>query len=150
MFSGLFFHMDDQAFLNAFEASRISRADWTHRAHVKVAYLYLRQFPLELAIEKVRVGIKALNAANGVLDTPTGGYHETMTLGWVHIVHAMLSEYGPAASADEFIDSQPQLTQKKILRLFYSKERFMSAEAKLNFVEPDLAPLPKPIERLTH
>ena len=135
--------MDDQEFLSAFEARKISRADWTHRAHVKVAYLYLRQFPLPIAIEKVRDGIKALNAANGVADTPTGGYHETTTLAWVRFVHAVLAEHGPAASADEFIDAHPQLAQKNLLRQFYSEERFTSPEAKWNFVEPDLAPLPK-------
>jgi hypothetical protein len=135
--------MDDATFLKAFEARKISRADWTHRAHVKVAYLYLRQFHLCVAIEKVRSGIQALNAANGVADTPTGGYHETTTLAWVHLVHAMLAEHGPVASADEFIDAHPQLAQKNFLRRFYSEARFTSPEAKWNFVEPDLEPLPK-------
>jgi hypothetical protein len=133
--------MDDATFLNAFEARRISRADWTHRAHVKIAYLYLRQFPLPIAIEKVRAGIQALNAANGVADTPTGGYHETTTLAWVRIVHATLAEHGPAASADAFIEAHPPLAQKNLLRQFYSEERFASPEAKWDFVEPDLAPL---------
>ncbi|MEO5801921.1 MAG: hypothetical protein ABIR24_00200 [Verrucomicrobiota bacterium] len=64
--------MDDQAFLSAFESRKISRADWTHRAQVKEAYLYLRQFPWPIAIEKVRGGIQMVNTANGVADTPRG------------------------------------------------------------------------------
>ena len=33
--------------------------------------------------------------------------------------------------------------QEKTLRLFYSLDRFMSAEAKHAFLEPDLAPFPR-------
>jgi hypothetical protein len=32
--------------------------------------------------------------------------------------------------------------EKKVLRLFYSRAQFMSPQAKHEFVEPDLAPLP--------
>ena len=51
--------------------------------------------------------------------------------------------YGPRATAEEFIDSQPQLSQKKILRLFYSAELFLSPRAKREFVPPDLTDLPR-------
>jgi hypothetical protein len=94
------------------------------------------------AAQKVCNGIRAYNAANHVPESPASGYHQTTTMAWLHIIAATLAEYGPAPTADEFINSQPQLTQKKILRLFYSRELFMSPEAKTTFVAPDLAPLP--------
>jgi hypothetical protein len=40
-------------------------------------------------------------------------------------------------------DFHPQFSQKKNHRLFYSPDLFMSAMAKREFVEPDLADLPK-------
>ena len=46
-------------------------------------------------------------------------------------------------NCDRFYEQHPQLSQKKVLRLFYSGELFMSPRAKAEFVEPDLAPLPK-------
>jgi hypothetical protein len=52
--------------------------------------------------------------------------------------------HGPRATADEFFDFHPQLGLKKILRLFYSPELFMSPEAKREFVQPDLTGLPNP------
>ena len=55
------------------------------------------------------------------------------------------SQFGPAASVDAFVDAQPQLTQKRILLLFYSRDRIMSPEAKASFIPPDLAPLPRPL-----
>jgi hypothetical protein len=33
--------MNDRAFLRAFEAAAIPRDRWTHRAHVRMAFLYL-------------------------------------------------------------------------------------------------------------
>jgi len=59
-----------------------------------------------------------------------------------------LCEYCPTATADSFYDASPQLSEKKILRLFYSREVFMSPQAKVEFIEPDLAPLPRSQKRI--
>jgi hypothetical protein len=40
------------------------------------------------------------------------------------------------------------LNEKRVLRLFYSRDRIMSAEAKATFIAPDLAPLPRPLNGL--
>jgi len=60
------------------------------------------------------------------------------------LVHFTLCEYGPAASADAFFDEHPQLGNMKALRLFYSRDRLMSPEAKGRFAEPDIKPFPVP------
>jgi hypothetical protein len=132
----------DDIFLEQFEMRTLPFAEWTHRAHLKIAYLYLTRTDFDSAAQKVCDGIRAYNAANNVPESPTSGYHQTTTMAWLHIMAATIAEYGPAATADEFLDAQPQLTQKKILRLFYSRERFASPTAKTTFVPPDLAPLP--------
>ena len=71
------------------------------------------------------------------------GYHETMTQAWMRLVYLPLCEYGPAENADAFCEQHPQLSQKKVLRLFYSRDRFMPSAAKVGFLEPDLTPLPR-------
>ncbi|SRR5581483_2834994 len=135
--------MDDDALLKAFETCAFPFDQWHHDAHIKIAYLYLRRHPLDQAIAKIRAGIKAYNAANQVPEGPDRGYHETMTQAWVRLVHLALCEYGPAETAEKFFEQHPELSQKKVLRLFYSRDRFMSPQAKAGFVEPDLAPLPR-------
>jgi hypothetical protein len=135
--------LHDDEFLTEFELCRWPLEQWHHRDHVKLAYLYLLHYSLEEAAAKLRAGIQAHNATHQVPNGPTSGYHETMTQAWLQLVHATMCEYGPAQSADEFVHQHPQLTQKTILRLFYSRERILSAEAKVSFVEPDLAPLPR-------
>jgi hypothetical protein len=134
--------MSDDEFIQQFETSTFPFDQWHHRAHVKPAYLYLVRFGREVAAQKLRTGIRAYNAANHVPDEPTRGYHETMTMAWLHIIHATITIYGPLATADEFFEFHPQLGQKKILRLFYSPEMFMSPRAKQEFLAPDLTPLP--------
>jgi hypothetical protein len=135
--------MTDEIFFQAFTACTLTHAEWNHRAHLKLGYLTLCRFPLEEALTRVRAGIQALNAAHQTPETLDRGYHETVTQAWLRIIHCTLCEYGPAETADLFFEQQPQLAQKQTLRLFYSRERLMSAEAKREFVEPDLAPLPR-------
>ena len=139
-------HMNDDEHLRRFEDQSLPREVWHHRAHLKVAYLYLTRFPFEEALQKMRMGVKAYNAATGIVDTPTGGYHETMTQAWLQLVHTTLCQFGPAVSADAFFDAQTQLNEKRTLLLFYSRARIMSPEARVTFVLPDLAPLPQPLD----
>ena len=137
--------MNDAEFLLQFEACSLAKAKWTHRAHLKVAYLYLMQYPFQRAADKVRTGIKAYNAAIKVVEGPMTGYNETTTMAFLHLVGAIIAayrEYYPTAAADEFCDRHPQLLSKHILRFFYSPEQRMHPDAKTNFVEPDLTPLP--------
>jgi len=139
--------MDDETFLQQFEACVIPQTQFHHREHLKVAYIYLRRHSLEEAVKKVRVGINAINKAHRVPDAPDRGYHETITQAWLRLVDMTLREYGPAETADGFLNQHPQLLEKKALRLFYSKDLMMSAKAKAEFVEPDLTRLPSSMRR---
>lgn len=134
--------MDDATFLRQFEDCSWPYAQWRHRAHLKVAYLYLRRFSLTEALPKVCAGIRAYNKSKNVAEGPTMGYHETVTHAWVRLINVALQEHGPAETADAFLDRHPQLGQKEFLRTFYSPELLGSPRAKAEFVEPDLAPFP--------
>lgn len=132
--------MNDDEFLAAFEARMLD--EFHHRDHIKVAYLYLRQHPLDAAIVKVRAGLQTLAVAwNAPVDDLERGYHETMTQAWVRLVHLALRDCGTVESADAFCDQHPQLMQKTHLQLYYSHEHLTTWKAKREFVEPDLAPL---------
>ncbi|HEY7115853.1 MAG TPA: hypothetical protein VH475_04650 [Tepidisphaeraceae bacterium] len=138
--------MSDEEFLRAFEQRTLPFDHWTHRAHVKVAFLYLRALPFGAALEKIRVGIRAYNATHHVPDGPTSGYHETTTVAFLRLVAATLAAYGskfPTPDADAFCDTHPQLLTRHVLRLFYSPQSRMDPRAKAEFIEPDLAPLPR-------
>jgi hypothetical protein len=137
--------MNDDEFIEQFEARTFPFEQWDHRAHVKLAYLYLVRDGLEIAAVKLRDGIRAYNAAHHVLDSATSGYHETLTQFWLRIIRTTVQEYGPLPTAEEFYEFHPQLSQKKNHRLFYSRGLFISELARREFVEPDLTELPKSI-----
>jgi hypothetical protein len=131
---------DDERFLQEFEASRLPKDQWHHQQHIMVAYLYLCRYTFPVAMDRLRDRIKALNAAHQVPEHQTSGYHETMTQAWLRLVSLTLKQFGPAASAESFYLEHPELSQTKVLRLFYSRELIMSMEAKHAYVQPDLAP----------
>ena len=142
--------MDDREFLAQFESLTLPFAQWTHRAHVKVAFLYLREHEFDAALGKLRRGIRAYNAANGVPESPTSGYNETTTCAFLRLIDATMRAYGDVIATpngDAFCDAHPQLQHCHVLRLFYSPQRRMHPDAKGRFIEPDLAPLPRVGER---
>jgi hypothetical protein len=143
--------MHDHELLHRFETQAISRAEWTHRLHVRLAYLYLSQHSFEEALARIRTGIQKLNAANQVPEAPQAfaastqtGYNETTTVAWAQLIHTTLVEQGPAATSDEFVDRHPHLLSRTLLRLFYSRAIWQEQDCKSRFVPPDLAPLPQP------
>jgi hypothetical protein len=133
----------DEAFLKAFEDCTLPFEQWKHPAHIKVAYLYLRALPFDGALAKVRASIQRYNAATNTPETLERGYHETMTVAWMRLVQFTLEEYGPAAGAEAFLETQEHLLNRKALRFFYSRDRLISWQAKAEWVEPDLTPLPR-------
>ena len=134
--------LSDAELLVQFEGCTLPAEQWHHAEHIRIAYLYLRQHDFPAALDWMRAGLKALNAAQNVPESLDRGYHETLTRGWLQLVHVILAEYGPAADSLAFLEAHPELSQRKTLRLFYSRDRLRSWPAKAEFIEPDLAPLP--------
>lgn len=129
--------MTDDEFLAAFEAAAFTRPEWTHAAHVRMAWLYLTRVPAARALELVRTGIQKLNARIGSPD----GYHETITVAFVRVMAARLE---PGEDYAHFRDRNPDLFDRTLTSLLrhYTKERLRSPEARRAFAEPDVAPLP--------
>lgn len=134
--------VNDHELLRAFEQFSLLRDQWTHRGHVKVAYLYLRRFPYEQALLRICSGIQKYNAATSLVEGPTSGYNEAMPQAFVRLIAATIDAYEPVmptSHADEFCDARPRLLTRHVLRLFYSPKISSNAVAKTQFVEPDLA-----------
>jgi hypothetical protein len=132
--------MNDAELLKAFESQSISNDDWSHEYHIRVASIYLSNLDFDTALDKVKSGIKQLNAVNKVPESQFRGFHETLTLGWLKLVVAKLNEHEVATSL-ELITQCPDLLNSRLLSEYYSPDRLMSLEAKKRFIEPDLKPL---------
>ena len=125
-----------------FEDCTLPRAEWTHAAHLVVAPWHLLQYEPREAAERLRRGIKRYNAAHGIVTTPTGGYHETLTLFWLRVVRSFLE--GGRNEARSLVSLANELAANADRGLplrHYTRERLFSPEARASWVEPDLKPV---------
>jgi hypothetical protein len=132
--------MDHQKFLEAFESATLTKAEWTHEAHILMGWLYVQHYGnWERALPVVRAGIQKLNAAinHGV------GYHETITVVFLRVIDSYWKE-SCETDWEKFKQTYPELFnyRKPILAKYYTKARIFSEEARLQFIEPDREPLP--------
>lgn len=126
-----------------FRERTLPRELWTHEAHLVVAYWYVRSFPFEIAVERVRTGIRSYNVACGVPNTETSGYHETLTLFYLRAVKAFLKGRDRFHEAPEAVrEMLAALGPREVPFRHFTKERLLSREARRDWVEPDLEPLP--------
>jgi hypothetical protein len=133
--------MTDDEFLESFESCRTPKAEWTHEAHVRMAWLYLRRRPLSEVVPFVRAAIQRYNDSLG----NTEGYHETITLAYLALIDARVDRGSGEETFASFSQAHPALLDRKrsVLLEHYSREVLFSKEATRGFVEPDLAPLPR-------
>jgi hypothetical protein len=129
--------------IREFESGTLPRERWTHCAHLTVACWYLVCYPINEATRRIREGIQKYNNAVGILTTRDSGYHETITLFWICLIKHYLSTITMERSLVCLInDLLARYADKGIPFEHYSRERLMSWEARIAWVEPDLKPLP--------
>jgi hypothetical protein len=127
-------------FVAHWEACTLPKTEWSHPAHIAVgAYHCVRWGPQALA--RIREGILRYNAAVGTPNTETSGYHETLTRFWTAILAAatkgMDDDWLAACRAvEEFGENRNLYTG------YYSFDVVRSAEARRDWIPPDLKPLP--------
>jgi hypothetical protein len=126
-----------------FEASTLPQAEWTHRAHLTVALWYASHHSPAEALDRMRSGILRLNRVHGVPTTPTRGYHETITRFYMRVMTHHL-DANPAGGdwADRANRVYQRLGARDLPLRHYSEARLKSAEARAEWVEPDLRALP--------
>jgi hypothetical protein len=133
-------HPDDIAILDRFERRAIPRGDWTHAMHVRTGWCALERDGLDGAIAFMRAGVRALNDANGVANTPDDGYHETITIAWLRLINAARCA-APAPDSASFLKSRPDLHRADALLAHYSRDLLMAREARRAWIDPDRTPL---------
>jgi len=133
--------MDDRELWDRFTSTTLPADGWTHRAHLRVAWLFLDRHPLDEAHVLMRVGIIRLNAFHGLVETTARGYHETLTRVWLVLV-ASLRAIEPSLTSEAFVDAHLGQLGRDAALAHYSRARLFGVRARAVFVEPDLEPLP--------
>jgi hypothetical protein len=122
---------DHQEFLRRFESAELTSEELTHTEHIRMAWLYLRGYPLPEALAKIRNGIIHFAEAHGA----TALYHETITVAYALLIASRLED----DDWDAFQQANPDLFEPKlgVLHRYYHEQTLQSPRAKHRFVWPD-------------
>jgi hypothetical protein len=123
-----------------FEAAAIPAAEWTHEAHLVVGAWHVARLGAAAALDRMRAGIRALNAAHGTVDSDTRGYHETITRVYVRLLAAFLGARPAGEPLDDAVAAllAGPLGAREVVLRHYSRGRLFSVDARRGWVEPDL------------
>lgn len=131
--------MSDDAFLAAFLDCSMPAAGFDHHGHVRAAWLMLRRYPLDEAIDRTCDGIARLAAHLGA----PGKYHRTLSAALMRLM-AFGGAADSAISWEQFLKLNEQMMQnaKYVLAQHYSPELLATERARQECVAPDRLPLP--------
>jgi hypothetical protein len=123
--------MTDEELLEQFESALLPGDRFHHAEHVRVAFLYLRRYPLLEALHKFSDSLRRFAVANGKPDR----YHETITWAYMFVVHERMQQ----ETWEMFSRSNADLLdwRNSILKKYYREETLASEKAKRQFVMPD-------------
>lgn len=124
----------DNGFWRSFCLRTLSQSDWTHQAHLRAAKIAIGRYN-DQALAVMRYRIRRLNEAHGLVETPTRGYHETVTWAFLQLVERCL-QMGTSEGL-----MMRSLSAPNLLYGFYSKEQLNSLQARQVIVPPDLQPI---------
>ena len=126
-----------------FLACTLPRLEWTHAAHFAAA-LWLMRHRTDLDAARDMPGmIRAYNESAGRVNDDSGGYHETITQASLRALRGVL-DVNPETPIYQLVNAlmASNLGNPNWLLEYWSRDRLMSVEARRQWVEPDLKPLP--------
>jgi hypothetical protein len=128
-----------------FLARTLPKSEWTHEAHISTTCWLIIERAADILPERDLPDlIRGYNESVGGVNSDTEGYHETITQVFIRTLRLSLARTegeGLCARVNAVLSS-PKGRRDWPLR-FYSRERLFSKEARLGWMEPDLAPMPE-------
>ncbi|MCB1755350.1 MAG: hypothetical protein KDJ38_07500 [Gammaproteobacteria bacterium] len=131
----------DASFRRQVEACEFPVKKFDHRAHLRLAYIYLAENNPHSSTQLMREALNGLLKSAGV--DPDQKYHETLTEAWILAVDHFMHKTESSTSADDFIDQHPIMLDSNIMLTHYSADVLFSENARKAFVEPNLDPIPR-------
>ena len=126
--------MTDEELVAAFESTALPADQFTHAAHVRVAWWYLAHTSLAEALLRFQTALQRFAEAKGAV----GKYHETVTVAWMLIIADRLSAQ-PGSVWTEFAAANEDLfATPSVLSKYYRPATLASERARRAFVMPDV------------
>jgi hypothetical protein len=130
------------AFLHAFESCTLPKSEWTHAAHIFTGACLVHTLGETAAIDHMRRALRRFNESVGGQNTPTSGYHETVTVLWIKLLAAFHRDTAPTSRAAFAARAVAHFAeQRDLLARFYDFDLVASTEARQRWIPPTLQPL---------
>lgn len=129
--------LTDNELVHAFKACSLAPAIFTHEAHLRMAWLYLKHYGLEGTLVEFPRDLKAYVDHFGV----SGKYHETLTQAAIRAVSHFMQR-SAASDFPGFISEFSRLKThfRELMAAHYGNDIFNSSRARSEYIEPDLLP----------
>jgi len=121
--------MNDEEFLAALQNGQLQPEQFSHAAHIRAAYCYLRRNDFLEACIAMRNSLQSFAERIG----KPGLYHETITIAFMSLVAERIARQAVADSA-EFLTLYPELQDKALLHRYYAPGVLDSELARRHFV----------------
>lgn len=129
--------LTDEQFEQQFQASLLAPDLFTHEAHIRLAWIHVKKYGVEQALQNITTQLRAYVETLGATDK----YNETLTVAAVKAVYHfyLRTEQG---SFQEFILKNKRLKEnfRELMNAHYSTDIFRSEAAKKHFLAPELLP----------
>lgn len=129
------FNLVDEEFENQFANSSLDSKLFSHEAHIRLAWIHIKQYGVNKAIDNIRNQLQNYVKHLGVTDK----YNETLTIASIKTVNHFMQK-SDFETFDEFITNNEKLKTnfRDIIAQHYGFDIFQSLEAKKRYLEPDL------------
>lgn len=131
------FLLSDHEFVDQFENLQLNPAYFTHLAHMRLAWLYIKDFGVERASLVLCDRIKNFDRKFG-----TGKkFNKTVTIAFAHLINER-QQLGVYRNFESFIEANESLigNYKELICKHYSFDPFTSEKARQEYLLPDKIP----------
>lgn len=131
------YNLTDLDFEQQFAAAVLDPAVFTHEAHLRLAWIHLKKYGLEKAIENITTQLRHYTHTVGAADK----YNETVTIAAIYAVHHFMIRSASKDVASFIVENSQLKTRfKELINTHYRTDIFKSEHARKSFLQPELLP----------
>lgn len=129
------FKLSDQVFEQQFANCSLDPAIFSHEAHIRLAWIHIRKYGVEQAVENICAQLLAFVDHVGARHK----YNKTLTVAAIRAVYHFMGKTD-ADNFSDFILACPRLkfNFKELIAAHYGFDIYRSEKAKQEYLEPDL------------
>lgn len=129
--------LNDSDFQRQFELTTFDPKLFSHEAHLRLAWIYIRKYGIDLAVDKLCKTIKLYAESQGAFYK----FNKTLTMAATKAVNHFVKK-SKSANFKDFIAEFPRLKYafKELISSHYSFDIISNSMAKTNYLAPDLLP----------